>query len=77
MEFDGGTIAVDRMFSANRIDDDLYFTGLDIDLEQQAVVLAIVEEQFAIEGNIQRSLDAGIGGAHGVGHDFSVEPIAE
>ena len=70
MEFDGGTIAVDRMFSANRIDDDLYFTGLDIDLEQQAVVLAVVKEQFAVESNIQCRLDAGIGGAHGFGHEL-------
>ena len=70
MEFDGCTIAVDRMLSANRIDDDLHFTGLDVDLEQQAVVLAFVEEQFAVEGNIQSGLDAGILGAHGVGHVF-------
>ena len=68
MEFNGCTIAVDRMLSANRIDDDLHFTGLDVDLEQQAVVLAIVEEQLAVERNIQSGLDAGILGAHGVGH---------
>ena len=70
MEFNGCTIAVDRMLSANRIDDDLHFTGLDVDLEQQAVVLAIVEEQLAVKRNIQSGLDAGILGAHGVSHVF-------
>ena len=71
VEFDGRTVAVHVHLAAggdlDRRHDDLRLAGLGVDLQQQAVVLAVIEIQLAVEQHINARLELRVGCAQIVG----------
>lgn len=72
VEFDGGAVAGDAhaVHAPDRALHDTHLAGAGVDLEQQAVVLAAVEEQVAVEQHVDARLQRGVVGAQLGGHDL-------